>query len=51
MVVSTILTQILLKFVHEGAVKSNIGSGNIDLARNGNSRCANEILGCAKFHF
>ena len=23
----------------------------IDLARNGNSGCANEILGCAKCHF
>ena len=32
-------------------IRPQAGTCIIDLARNGNSGCANEILGCAKCHF
>ena len=39
---------------HQAIIWTNAGTlliGPIDWARNGNSGCANEILGCAKCHF
>ena len=48
---------ILVKFVRKGVIippastKLKGGYTGIDLARNGNSGCANEILGCVKCQF
>ena len=47
---SHIVMSTLIVFVENCHTVAKSSVWCIDLARNGNSRCANEILGCAKCH-